>query len=80
MDERTVVGKGLFKKETDFSAFVGMRVEAEGGAAGRIESAFGKSGKFKVTFDVPTEGVKPHDRLVLRFKRYLWDTDKRMHQ
>lgn len=55
----------------------GMRVTAEaGGAEGRIEGAFGKSGKFRVHFSggAPTE---PGARLLLSFRRLLFDKEKK---
>jgi hypothetical protein len=48
VDGYSAVGKGLFKKETDISQFVGLRVRTEAGEEGTIQSSFGKSGKFKV--------------------------------
>jgi hypothetical protein len=49
----TVIGRSLFKKETDMHAFVGMTVHTRAGQVGQIESGFGKSGKFKATFRDP---------------------------
>jgi len=48
-----VVGRALFKKETDMSQFVGLRVHTRAGQEGVIESSFGKSGKFKAAFARP---------------------------
>ena len=48
-----VVGRALFKKETDMSQFVGLRVHTRAGQEGVIDSSFGKSGKFKATFARP---------------------------
>ena len=45
--ESTVIGKGMFKKESDLTAFVGMRVWTPKNERGVI-GGFGKSGKFKV--------------------------------
>eukprot|EP00049_Salpingoeca_infusionum_P016750 m.346502 g.346502 ORF g.346502 m.346502 type:complete len:480 (+) comp16143_c0_seq3:473-1912(+) len=52
-DDSTVIGKDLFKKETNIEAFVGMAVRLSTGQTGRIESAFGQSGKFKVALSEP---------------------------
>lgn len=53
---------------------------APGGQEGRIEGGFGRSGKFKVFFPGgaprPQPGAPP-PRLLLRFKRFLFDADKR---
>lgn len=45
-DEQTVIGKALFKKETNMDLFVGLKVTLSTG--GYIEGGFGQSGKFKV--------------------------------
>jgi hypothetical protein len=50
-----VIGRGLFKKEADMNLFVGLKVATRAGQVGRIEAAFGKSGKFVLVF--PTPGV-----------------------
>ncbi|CEM15900.1 unnamed protein product [Vitrella brassicaformis CCMP3155] len=53
-DGYCVIGKDLFKKETDISQFVGLRVTHEPSKhVGVIEGAFGTSGKFKVRFADP---------------------------
>ena len=83
VDERVVIGKGMFKKETDLGLFAGMRVVTDRGEVGAIDGGFGKSGKFKVYF---SDGVAPRGngetaRLYLRFKRYVFDKDaKKMVQ
>jgi selenocysteine-specific elongation factor len=78
---KEATGQGLFKKETDLRPFVGMRVETRDGQLGRIEAGFGKGGKFRVRFDgAGAVGVKPGDRLYLRFQRFLHDPEKRMVQ
>lgn len=64
-DNRTIIGKALFKKETRIEMFVSMKVELSTGIAclslcvcndnmltgerGVIDGAFGTSGKFRVT-------------------------------
>lgn len=58
-----------------------MRVAAvPGGQEGRIEGGFGKSGKFKAFFPGgaprPQQG-QPPPRLLLSFKRFLFDEDRR---
>lgn len=47
-DEFTVIGKALFKKETNMDLFNGLKVKLSSGEQGVIESGFGQSGKFKV--------------------------------
>ncbi len=81
-DERTVIGKGMFKKESDLTAFVGMRVWTPKNERGVIEGGFGKSGKFKVHFPDGTKS-EANDKLALRFKKYVFEHDaqaKKMQQ
>lgn len=47
-DEYTVIGKNLFKKETNIQNFAGMKVTLSSGEQGVIEGGFGQSGKVKV--------------------------------
>jgi len=73
-DERTVIGKGMFKKESDLTSFVGMKVWTSNNECGVIEGGFGKSGKYKVYF---SNGIKSEGdgKLVLRFKKYIFERD-----
>ena len=48
MDEYNCVCKGLFKKESNLEAFVGLKVQLSSGEKGVIEGSFGQSGKFKI--------------------------------
>ncbi|XP_075852050.1 selenocysteine-specific elongation factor isoform X2 [Microcebus murinus] len=45
--EGGVIGRSLFKKETNIQPFAGLRVRLSTGELGLIEGAFGQSGKFK---------------------------------
>jgi selenocysteine-specific elongation factor len=47
-NEHEVIGKNLFKKETNIQLFVGLQVELSTGEIGVIESSFGQSGKVKI--------------------------------
>lgn len=47
-DEYSVIGKNLFKKETNIQAFVNLKVTLSSGEKGHIEGGFGQSGKVKV--------------------------------
>lgn len=47
-DEQTIIGKALFKKETNMELFNGLKVTLSTGETGVIEGSFGQSGKFKV--------------------------------
>ncbi|KAK3086148.1 hypothetical protein FSP39_014295 [Pinctada imbricata] len=55
-DEYTVIGKNLFKKETNMQSFSGLKVTLSSGEKGTIEGGFGQSGKAKIR--IP-EGLKP---------------------
>lgn len=74
-----VFGGDLFKKETNMKLFIGMKIETEKGDIGEIKSSFGTSGKFRVYFPAGTE-AKEGEALILRFRRYAHDPDKKMHQ
>ena len=50
-DSDTVIGRGLFKKETQLDMFTGLRVTLSTGETGVIDGAFGQTGKFKVRFN-----------------------------
>ncbi|XP_036389247.1 selenocysteine-specific elongation factor [Megalops cyprinoides] len=47
-DDYTVIGRNLFKKETNLQLFVGLKVKLSTGEEGVIEGGFGQSGKFKI--------------------------------
>jgi len=74
-----VFGTDLFKKETNMTTFVGMKLETDKGDIGVIQSSFGTTGKFKVFFPGGTD-AREGDKLHLRFKRYANDLKKEMHQ
>lgn len=71
-DERSVIGKGMFKKESDLTAFIGMKVWTSNNDCGVIEGGFGKSGKYKVYF---SNGIKGEGsgKLILRFKKFVFE-------
>ncbi|GAB5365560.1 hypothetical protein AAMO2058_001068900 [Amorphochlora amoebiformis] len=52
-DDYTLIGKGLFSKETDMTQFIGLKVKLDNGLEGSISSSFGQTGKFKVSFVNP---------------------------
>ncbi|XP_037379992.1 selenocysteine-specific elongation factor [Talpa occidentalis] len=112
MDDCSVIGRSLFKKETNIQLFVGLKVQLSTGEQGVIDSAFGQSGKFKIHIPgglspeskkILTPSLKKRGRagrgeaakqedgaerpeptqhvaLSLSFKRYVFDTHKRMVQ
>ncbi|KAH9259061.1 hypothetical protein BASA81_002681 [Batrachochytrium salamandrivorans] len=67
--EVELIGKGMFKKDEDMSAYLNLGVVVEEDK-GVLESSFGKTGKFKINFRSKTK-AKPGDAIVLRFKQYL---------
>ncbi|XP_007254377.3 selenocysteine-specific elongation factor isoform X1 [Astyanax mexicanus] len=62
MDDYTVIGRNLFKKETNLQLFVGLKVTLSSGETGIIEGSFGQSGKIKIR--VP-EGLKEETKQLL---------------
>ncbi|KAH1167567.1 selenocysteine-specific elongation factor isoform X1 [Mauremys mutica] len=111
LDDYSVIGRSLFKKETNIQIFVGLKVKLSTGEDGVIEGGFGQSGKFKIR--IPN-GLKPDTKVFLTvpskkkskagkgdtakedesskvdsaqpvtisllFKRYVFDTQKKMIQ
>lgn len=61
-DDYTVIGRNLFKKETNLQLFVGLKVTLSTGEAGVIEGGFGQSGKVKIR--IP-EGLKEETKQLL---------------
>ncbi|XP_032066795.1 selenocysteine-specific elongation factor isoform X2 [Thamnophis elegans] len=61
-DDYSVIGRSLFKKETNIQMFVGLKVKLSTGEEGVIEGGFGQSGKFKVRI---LGGVKPETKGLL---------------
>ncbi|XP_037659058.1 selenocysteine-specific elongation factor isoform X3 [Choloepus didactylus] len=62
LDDYSVIGRSLFKKETNIQLFLGLKVHLSTGELGVIDSAFGQSGKFKVR--IPG-GLSPDSRKIL---------------
>lgn len=61
-DDYTVIGRNLFKKETNLQIFVGLKVTLSTGETGVIEGGFGQSGKFKIRIQ---EGLRPETKQLL---------------
>ncbi|KAM4651062.1 selenocysteine-specific elongation factor isoform 2-T2 [Discoglossus pictus] len=61
-DDYSVIGRSLFKKETNIQLFVGLKVKLSTGEDGVIEGSFGQSGKFKIR--IPN-GLQPETKRVL---------------
>ncbi|XP_062924313.1 selenocysteine-specific elongation factor [Mobula hypostoma] len=58
-DDYSVIGRSLFKKETNIQLFVGMKVKLSTGEVGVIDGGFGQSGKFKIR--IP-DGLSPETK------------------
>lgn len=61
-DDYTVIGRNLFKKETNLQLFVGLKVTLSTGENGVIKGGFGQSGKFKIRIQ---EGLLPETKQLL---------------
>eukprot|EP01117_Protostelium_nocturnum_P013690 TRINITY_DN5133_c0_g1_i2.p1 TRINITY_DN5133_c0_g1~~TRINITY_DN5133_c0_g1_i2.p1 ORF type:complete len:204 (+),score=55.15 TRINITY_DN5133_c0_g1_i2:214-825(+) len=81
-DEYTLIGKDLFKKETDMSLFVGLKIKKlSDGEIGVIECPFGKSGKFKVRFQSGNlQKEQSQGKLLLQYKRFYFTENKKLAQ
>jgi selenocysteine-specific elongation factor len=85
MPNGEMIGRGLFKRDTDITLFLGLKVTVRntGGEelSGVIDSSFGKTGKFKVIFRTGTgETCKAGDAIVLKFKKYVGTSSKKIVQ
>lgn len=94
-NEYEIIGKNLFKKETNIQNFVGLKVSLSTGEEGFIDGCFGQSGKVKIR--IPS-GIKDHNlmtktkrvnsdntfntqiKISLQFKRFIYDSHKKMIQ
>uniref|UniRef100_A0A3B5MXY9 Selenocysteine-specific elongation factor n=1 Tax=Xiphophorus couchianus TaxID=32473 RepID=A0A3B5MXY9_9TELE len=65
-DDYSVIGRSLFKKETNLQLFVGLKVTLTTGESGVIEGGFGQSGKFKIRIQ---EGLRPETKQLLSSKK-----------
>eukprot|EP01128_Nolandella_sp_AFSM9_P000376 TRINITY_DN10538_c0_g1_i1.p1 TRINITY_DN10538_c0_g1~~TRINITY_DN10538_c0_g1_i1.p1 ORF type:complete len:539 (-),score=129.03 TRINITY_DN10538_c0_g1_i1:240-1856(-) len=70
--KRELIAANLFAKGADVNLFVGLQVTLENGDAGTIASAFGKSGKFKVTFtkDFSEPAPAKSTKVMLAYKKF----------
>ncbi len=80
-DELTIIVHSLFKKQTQLDRFVTMIVQLSTGERGRIESAFGQSGKVRIRLIdnlAPTtiECIQLKSspiRVILSMKKFVFD-------
>lgn len=76
VNEQDAIGKQMFKKESDVSKFLGMKVTV-GDSVAVIDSQFGQTGKYRLSF---IEGPAQLGEVVLQFKKYLFDPSNQMVQ
>ncbi|XP_029640997.1 selenocysteine-specific elongation factor-like isoform X1 [Octopus sinensis] len=102
-DAHSLIGKDLFKKETNIQAFANLKVTLSSGENGIIEGSFGQSGKVKIripnglseevlqrysgskkkgkTAEAASPGADQEPvKIILSFKRYIFDPKKKMIQ
>mmetsp|Transcript_6312 Transcript_6312/g.9528 ORF Transcript_6312/g.9528 Transcript_6312/m.9528 type:complete len:1035 (-) Transcript_6312:33-3137(-) len=75
------VGWKLYSKFAGIKNFLGLKLQTkEGKVVGAIHSSFGSSDKFKIRFPQGVKDLTAGSRLVLKFKRYVFDKEKGMSQ
>ncbi|CAK61959.1 unnamed protein product (macronuclear) [Paramecium tetraurelia] len=73
IDNYTLLIKDLFKKETNIANYIGkLIVIKQGNIQGKIDSAFGKSGKVKVFVESGTNQDMANSDVVMIYKKYLF--------
>lgn len=79
-NERSIICSCLFKKETNIDVYCNMNVYLSTGEVGRLESAFGKNGKARISFleDLPESTRIAYNngleiQVTLYFKKFLND-------
>lgn len=90
VSDNTAIVKNMFKKETQLELFIGLRVTTSFDYNGRIDSAFGKSGKIKVRFEndlsdeikgmAEKKGLGNKLEVLLSFKKYVYNDNKKIEQ
>lgn len=75
------IGWKLYSKEAGISKYLGLKLETlAGDVVGYVHSSFGSTGKFKIKFPLGVTGLRAGSRLVLRYKRFIYDKSKAMIQ
>ena len=75
-----IIGWKLYQKQGSVRPFIGMKLETMNGHYGTIIGPFGSTDKFRVRFEKGVKGLTLGQPLTLRFKRFLHDRMKGMHQ
>jgi len=87
-DKTLIICRDMFKADTDFALFLGLKVVHEAsGTEGILEGLFAQEGKVKVRFphELPVKAdakgvVKGNEKIVLFFKKYDFEHSKRIIQ
>ena len=81
VDDYSVIGKGMFKKEFDMNTLKGFTVTKSNGEEGKVEASFGKSGKFKMVFKTSQQESKEGSNvLTMKFKKYVFHPSQTLLQ
>ena len=73
------IGWKLLQDGNSITPFINMKVETNEGAKGRIVAAYGTDGKFRVKFNKGAK-IQLGSKLVLKFKKYIYDKNMEMVQ
>jgi len=79
VDDYTLIGKNILKKGGDLTLYIGKKIELEYKNKiyhGTIDSAFGKSGKFKASFQEKLPSIETMKDAILRLKYRINVFDK----
>ena|GEM_PF-1873803 len=71
-----VIGKDMFSKESLLDRFLNLSITTDTDAVGKLESTFGKTGKFNVHFQRGAKITKG-DKLYLRYKKYVFGSSSK---
>uniref|UniRef100_A0A8R1HT30 DUF663 domain-containing protein n=1 Tax=Caenorhabditis japonica TaxID=281687 RepID=A0A8R1HT30_CAEJA len=70
-DGYSAICTGMFKAETNFDVFRNFLIITSSGKCGKIEGAFGKSGKFRIVFDQKIDEILTEkSKISLFLKKY----------
>lgn len=75
------IGWKLYSKEAGIKNYVGLKLETEAGKViGVIQGAFGATDKFRIHFPGGAAEIHAGMKLIMRYKRYVFDSQKVMRQ
>jgi selenocysteine-specific elongation factor len=67
-----VIVRGMFKRESDLHLFVNEVVQTADGREGRIEGAFGLSGKVRVDFEPSAARIEQGQQVAMVRRKFLF--------